>query len=217
MVTFFIGLVDYFLAKVIRYASWYEKHETITKLHISVAIKMTIAKFLNETVVLVMVNLDSDGWYSRGNLVLDAHILMLCFTFFTPIVYIFNFEGLIKKAEMHWEELKGENCELTQREANELCEGRDVDVSDNLSSLFSYVMTCLFYSPIIPQAIPICLVGTFLNYWAYKYMLLRKHNHPKMLSDLLPMFFSHFLPWIIFFQSLAFIWFASLMYGKEKQ
>jgi hypothetical protein len=79
-----------------------------------------------------------------------------------------------------------------------------VDVANNIANLMNFVMTCMFYMPIIPQAVPIALIGTFLNYWAYKFMLLRRHKSPELFSDLMAIFFSNFMPWIIFAQAVAY-------------
>ena len=70
-------------------------------------------------------------------------------------------------------------------------------------------MTCVFYSPIIPQAIPAALVGCFLNYWVFKYMLLRKHKMPEMFSELMASFFANFMPWIVLTWAIAFLVFLS--------
>ena len=45
---------------------------------------------------------------------------------------------------------KGEECALTQREANQLCEGAQVDAANLISNFMNMVMTCMFYSVIIP-------------------------------------------------------------------
>eukprot|EP00356_Strombidium_inclinatum_P001711 CAMPEP_0170512810 /NCGR_PEP_ID=MMETSP0208-20121228/67054_1 /TAXON_ID=197538 /ORGANISM="Strombidium inclinatum, Strain S3" /LENGTH=96 /DNA_ID=CAMNT_0010796475 /DNA_START=187 /DNA_END=477 /DNA_ORIENTATION=- len=58
-------------------------------------------------------------------------------------------------------------------------------------------MTCLFYSPIIPQAVPAALLGAILIYWTTKINLLRRHKMPEMFSDLMASFFANFLPWAI--------------------
>lgn len=71
-------------------------------------------------------------------------------------------------------------------------------------------MTCIFYAPIIPQAIPLACIGIFLDYWVYKYMLLRRHKMPEMFSDLMAIFFANFMPWVIFMQSIAFF----ILYNK---
>lgn len=65
-------------------------------------------------------------------------------------------------------------------------------------------MTCIFYSPIIPLAIPLAFVGSFFNYWVYKYMLLRKHKMPEMFSDTMATFFSDFMPIVLIVWGLAF-------------
>jgi hypothetical protein len=53
-------------------------------------------------------------------------------------------------------------------------------------------------------AIPLALVGSFINYWAYKYMLLRKHKMPEMFSDMMATFFANFMPLILIVWGLSF-------------
>ena len=59
------------------------------------------------------------------------------------------------------------------------------------------IMTCLFYSPIIPLAIPIGFVGSVFSYWVEKYSLLRRNKMPEMFSKLMATFFANFMPWVI--------------------
>jgi len=92
---------------------------------------------------------------------------------------------------------KGKDCQLTQREANLLCEGPPIDVANVISNFMNLIMTCLFYSPIIPQAVPAALLGAILIYWTTKINLLRRHKMPEMFSDLMASFFANFLPWAI--------------------
>lgn len=65
------------------------------------------------------------------------------------------------------------------------------------------IMSAIFFSPIIPHAIPMALVGTVLNYWSSKYNLLRVYKMPEMFSDLMASFFANLMPWV------ALIWAAS--------
>ena len=69
------------------------------------------------------------------------------------------------------------------------------------------IMTCIFFSPIIPHAIPLALVGSFFNYWFTKYMLLRHYKMPEMFSDLMASFFSNFMPWVTLVWSTSFFTF----------
>jgi hypothetical protein len=112
----------------------------------------------------------------------------------------------------------GDDCQLTQREANSLYEGTVVDAANNISNFMVLIMTCIFYSPIIPLAIPLALAGSFINYWAYKYMLLRNHKMPEMFSDMMATFFANFMPLVLVVWGLAFCIFVDKIqkaYHKE--
>jgi hypothetical protein len=66
---------------IIRRFSLGEKHETLTKLNVSVAIKLTIARFLNSSVILVLTNGDPKKWFKGGSLAYDATILIIIMVF----------------------------------------------------------------------------------------------------------------------------------------
>lgn len=66
------------------------------------------------------------------------------------------------------------------------------------------IITSLWFSPIIPQAIPLAFLSTFLTYWTTKYNLLRRHKMPDMFSELMATFFANMLPWIIFFWAISY-------------
>jgi hypothetical protein len=69
------------------------------------------------------------------------------------------------------------------------------------------IMTSIFYSPLIPHSIPIALVGTIIDYWTNKYVLLRKSKMPDMFSELMATFFANFLPYVSFIWSISFWYF----------
>ena len=189
---------------IIRRFSMEEQHETLTKLNVSVAIKLTIARFLNSSVILVLTNPDPKNWFKGGSLAYDATILIVIMAIQTPFLYLAN-PTQIKKSITIWREKgKGEESKLTQREANTLYEGTEIDAANNISNYMVLIMTCIFYSPIIPLAIPLAFVGSFFNYWVYKYMLLRKHKMPEMFSDTMATFFSDFMPVVLIVWGLAF-------------
>lgn len=72
-----ISVINYSLKLVVREFSIYEKHETLTKMNVSVAFKLTIARFLNSSIILVIVNTEPKNWFKGGNLAYDAIILIL--------------------------------------------------------------------------------------------------------------------------------------------
>lgn len=207
-----VTTVNYLLQGIMRRFSDMERHETQTKLNVSVAFKLTVARFLNSSLVIVLVNWDNaKNWYNGGNLVYDASILIVLLTFQPPLFYLMDFPGLMKKFRIWTEKKKEGDCQLTQQEANVLCEGSAVDTANNISNYMNLIMTCIFYSPLIPQAIPMALIGSFINYWVYKYMLLRKHTMPDMFSKTMATFFANLIP------HMAFIWAVSFTVLIDRQ
>jgi hypothetical protein len=58
-------------------------------------------------------------------------------------------------------------------------------------------MTCIFYAPLVPAAIPIAMFGCLSTYMSYKYMLLRVHKMPEMFGELMATFFANLMPVIL--------------------
>lgn len=140
-----------------------EKHASITRLNISVGLKLTLARFINSSLLLVIINFNNTTkWFDRAGLVYDATLLMMLMAVTDPILYLVNIPGIIKWIKVCIEKNKGDECQLTQHEANLLHEGTEIDVANNLSQYFTLIATCFFYAPIIPLAIPICFVGSCL-------------------------------------------------------
>lgn len=80
-----VVIINSLLFFVMRRISLSEKHATITDLNVSVAFKLTVARFLNSSVVLVLVNSKPHRWFKRGDLVVDATLLMLIMAFSPPV------------------------------------------------------------------------------------------------------------------------------------
>ena len=137
----------------------------------------------------------------------EATILIAIMAMQTPVLTIANPVKLIRWYKKRKAIAEGEECQLTQREANELCEGPPIDIANSISNYMNLICTCIFYSPIIPQAIPAALFGTVVNYWFSKYMLLRIHKMPEMFSGLMAQFFANLMPVIILIWALSFQYF----------
>lgn len=200
-------VVNSLLVLVMRRLSGLEQHATLTDVNVSVAVKLTIARFLNSSLVLLVVNMDSREWFKNGNLAYDATVLIGLLVVQAPVKIIVWPWGLIKKVRIWMEKRKGDECKLTQREANLLMEGTTTDVANSISEFINMIMTCLFYSPILPQAIPGALIGTFLSYWALKYQLLRRDKMPDQFSDFMATFFANLMPYIVMVQAGAYCFF----------
>lgn len=80
-----------------------------------------------------------------------------------------------------------------------------MDPANNISNYMNLIMTCIFYSPIIPLAIPMALIGSIINYWTYKYMLLRRHKMPDMFSRKMATFFANLIPYMALIWAISFV------------
>jgi len=196
--------VNALLKIIVRKFALFEKNHTWTSMNVSVALKLTIARFINSSLVLVVANHDAKKWFQAGNLVYDATILIFSLAFTYPTTYLLNIGGWMKS----YKRCKAKNNEkTTQREANELCEAPPLDAANNISNYMNCICTCIFYSPLIPHAIPIALIGSLYSYWVYKYMFLRQHKAPEMFSDYMATFFANAMPYIGLLWAMAFAFF----------
>lgn len=60
-----------------------------------------------------------------------------------------------------------------------MVEKPDIDVEDNIASFVNLVLSCLFYAPILPVALPIALFGIILNFYITKYALVNHYHMPE--------------------------------------
>lgn len=143
-------IVNGLLVFVMRRFSTLEEHSTLTNVNVSVAVKLTIARFLNSSLVLLFVNADADRWFKNGNLAYDATVLIGLLAVQAPLKTLLWPFGLLKKIKVYLAKRQGTDCKLTQREANVLMEGTTTDVANSISEFINMIMTCVFYSPILP-------------------------------------------------------------------
>ena len=76
-----IAFINAVLVFVVRAITSGERHETQTKHNVSVAFKLLLARFLNTSLVLVLVNTNPRNWFRGGDLVYEATILIGIMTF----------------------------------------------------------------------------------------------------------------------------------------
>lgn len=86
----FVIIVNIALKTVIRKVSLYEKHDTYTSHNISVAFKLTLARFINTAIVPLLINRGFENWLKPGGLVNDIFFLILSISFLDPILYLIN-------------------------------------------------------------------------------------------------------------------------------
>ena len=74
-----------------------ERHETYTAYNLSVAFKLTFARFVNTSIVPIVVNIAHNRWFVDGGLVNDVFYIMLSISFLDPILYLMDTGYFIRK------------------------------------------------------------------------------------------------------------------------
>lgn len=108
-----IVIVNQALRTVVRQLSIKERHETYTAYNLSVAFKLTLARFVNSSIVPIVVNVAVNRWFVDGGLVSDVFYIMLSISFLDPILYFFDTGYFIRMLIRYAEKKKGVNSLMT--------------------------------------------------------------------------------------------------------
>ena len=81
-----IFIINFLLKKAVRYLTFKERHESYSDYNLSVAIKLTILRFINTSIVPVIANIHSDKWFIEGGLVSDMLSIILIISFINPLM-----------------------------------------------------------------------------------------------------------------------------------
>lgn len=103
---------------------------------------------------------------------------------------------------------------LTQAEANEIFQGTNLDMANQFANIINLIMSSIFFHSLLPLSIPIGCAGLFANYWANKYVFLRRNRMPDQMSGLMAKFFANFLPFIALLWALDSILVYRVLYRE---
>jgi hypothetical protein len=109
-----VVIVNELLLFVMRRISRAEEHSTLTNLNVSVALKLTFARFLNSSLVLIFVNNKPENWFKEGDLAYDATLLICIMAFSPPMKMIVWIPKIVKKIKIYLALKNGhDECKLT--------------------------------------------------------------------------------------------------------
>lgn len=111
--SFIIVVVNIALRTVVRKFSMMEHHETYTAYNLSVAFKLTFARFVNTSIVPIVVNVAHDYWFIDGGLISDIFYVMISISFLDPILYFFDPFYMMRLTKRSIQRRKGTNCLLS--------------------------------------------------------------------------------------------------------
>ncbi|CAI2381736.1 unnamed protein product [Moneuplotes crassus] len=209
--------INSILKFVIRKLSSYEKHMTYTKYHLSVAFKLTIATFVNVALLPIFTRLEKEEWFESGGLSTTIFYNVVSVSFVAPIVNLFNISYLIKRIKMCREKRKGEKSKLTQRQANQLFLGPNMDIASAYSNTCLLFLVVSFYTPIMPILPMVAGAGVLLQYWVEKYLLLRRYSIPEAAGSAMANFYANVLPFGMFLYALSNYLFLNELSDHENQ
>lgn len=90
-----------------------ERHETYTAYNLSVAFKLTLARFINTSIVPIVVNVATNRWFVDGGLVSDIFYIMISISFLDPLLYFFDVFYFIRLIKRYFARKQGANSVMT--------------------------------------------------------------------------------------------------------
>jgi len=168
-------------------------YSTTTDLQAAVTRNLALAQFINTALVAIPIHWKD--WYGRHGLVVEIYNVMISNAVVGPLLYLLSPVSLYKKLKFRLARSKADRCLLSQLEANVLHEAPPVDMPALCAGMMKTCCLSLMYAPLLPIGLAIGTAALILQYWASKYMLLRRHKRPVRLSDELDEIMLSLLPY----------------------
>jgi hypothetical protein len=191
----------------------FEKYYTITESHEWITMKLSVAMFINTGVIPLFVNLGTDNWFKNGGLVVDVTYNMFIICFLTPIASLIDFTYLWKLIKRWWEKRKGEHSFLTQRQANKLFEPPEIDLPQQYANTILLFCMTFFYMLPCPIMPVLAFMGSFIQYWVEKWLLLRRCKTPSSIGESISILFITKLPYMMLLYAISMVLYESSLSG----
>ncbi|KAL4487142.1 hypothetical protein ABPG72_001594 [Tetrahymena utriculariae] len=172
---------------VVRYAFEFivnnECYNTFSLYKINMAQKLSIALFISNALVTSFIAIYySHNIYGNGGLIYIMIFYLALDTPFNCFIEIIDLWGNVKKVIKYFQQSKGKECTLTQEEANILCERPVHEIEICYAEIINTIYISVFFSPIIPVGMILCLFGFLLLYWTQKYIVIYKRSVKQQVS-----------------------------------
>ena len=194
-----IVVINFLLGRVTEKLADQEKHSSYTSFFTGIASKLSGAQIVNTAFttllaqVLVFNNFKKDpsleggisavSFYGAGGLLEDMFYVFITNAVLTPVFDFFDVFYIVKLCKRFFAERKGGRAKLTQQEAHTLYEEPSMDIALNHSLLLATMLAIGFFSPALPSALVIGIIGLYGNFWMDKYLFLRRNVLPISLQN----------------------------------
>ena len=124
-----------------------------------------------------MVNYINKKWEQKEILINNAIVIIAMNALLSPTLRLFDFayfyklckqKSLIKK----FINIKREDINISQREANQIFEGPNFQLDNSFADLGKTSLLTFFFIPIFPCAVFISIFGLIYSYWVDKVRLI---------------------------------------------
>ena len=155
--------------------------------------------FINTGILPMIVNWGKENWYDNGGLMDCIFYNTLSVWFVSPIFYYLDPEYIYQRIKMWIEEWKGKKSKLTQRQANDLFMGPNVDMAQRYANTALLLFLTVFYCFPLPIMPALAFFGTVFQYWLEKYLLLRRHRFPEQMGSVMAKTLSNSIPYVLLY------------------
>jgi len=145
-----VAVINFIFGKIIRVLSSYEVHETYTNYNLTVALKLTITRFINTGIIPLAVHIQPKDWFNTSGLSTDIFFIIFATAFLSPLIDVFEPGWIFNKFIIWKERKKGEDSRLSQAQLNKLHEAPSIDLPQSYCDTYLLLMITLFYATLIP-------------------------------------------------------------------
>eukprot|EP00434_Breviolum_minutum_P013045 symbB.v1.2.011493.t1/scaffold768.1/size164025/6 len=179
LVAFVVMMIRIRASLTIRRQVMQQKHMTKTGRDVSLLAKLSLFYLTCYCVIAMLVNWDPKFWYTTGNLISDIASLMTFNCITIPLYILFSCKLFIRnRMRDHRLDLENPPPTLTQNQFQTFFELPDMDQTRPFAKVILTFVMGFVFMPIWPYAILIAAAALFLEYWAFKYQLLRQSKRP---------------------------------------
>jgi len=171
------ALINGILMVLSRVLSAREYHDTLSDKESSLIWKMSSVLVFNT--VLMQIAVRGNGkkeWYLSGGLAFDIMLLIVMNSCISPGVVLLDIGFRVKQRLV--KRIDVETTKLPRAAYNKYYEPGELNVPMQFSLTIKMVTLVVFYMPLLPWAPGLGIFGILLQFWANKYMVVRKFKRP---------------------------------------
>ena len=205
IISIIISVINYVFTLVLEYFTKKEKHLSRINYTLSLSIKLSILTFFNSAIIpllskhiIVKKKVMYDYNIDRNNLLVsDMLILFAINAIFTPLLWTFNFDLILRAFRIYLIERNKEPDKshyMTQKQLNRLYELPDMKIAYKYSYIAKTLAMTFFYLPIFPIGFIISFVGMIFGYLLELYNFTHLIKRPDMLDEIISKVYAdHFI------------------------